>query len=98
MVVGIVSCFCYLLFLIFFWPALVACLVMGPIAWVMGSQDLNGIKERRIDPEGKSFVLTGYICGIVSTLLALITLLTCLLIIGLLFNIMRQMSGGPQHF
>src|SRR5262249_8277825 len=78
-VVGIVSCSFYLIFLILFWPAMVVSLVMGPIAWVMGSADLKGIRAGELQVEGKSFVLVGYICGIVSTILAIVTLVTCLL-------------------
>jgi hypothetical protein len=82
MVVGIVSCFCFILCLLLFWPSLVICLVTGPIAWVMGSQDLKGIQNRSLSPEGKSFVLAGYICGIVSTILAVVTLVSCLLLVA----------------
>ncbi len=82
MVVGIISAACYVLCLLIFWPALVVCLVMGPIAWIMGSQDLSAIRRQRLSPEGSAFVLTGYICGIVSTALAGITLVTCLLLVA----------------
>ncbi len=72
MVVGIISSACYLLCLLLFWPALIISLVMGLIAWVMGGQDLQGIKNGELDSEGKSFVLAGYICGMVTTILSII--------------------------
>src|SRR5262249_40739616 len=95
MVVGIVSCACYVLCLLIFWPALVVCLVTGPIAWVMGSQDLKGITGGELSGEGKSLVLTGYICGIVSTLLAIITLVPCLLLVGWFLHFISRVVDYP---
>jgi hypothetical protein len=45
------------------------CLILGPIAWVMGNQDLKEMRAGRMDPEGESATNAGRILGIISTLL-----------------------------
>ena len=47
-------------------------LILGPIAWSMGSSDMARIRSRRMDPEGESLTQAGMICGIVGTLLNLL--------------------------
>jgi hypothetical protein len=93
MVVGIISSACYLLCLLLFWPSLIISLVMGLIAWIMGSQDLQGIQSGELDSEGKSFVLAGYICGMVATILSIITLVTCLLLVVWFVNLFSGSRG-----
>lgn len=44
-------------------------IVLGPIAWVMGNNDLREMREDRMDPEGESSTNIGRICGIIGTLL-----------------------------
>jgi predicted Zn finger-like uncharacterized protein len=46
-------------------------LILGPIAWIMGSTDLQEIRAGRMDPAGESNTSTGRILGMVSTLLSL---------------------------
>ena len=48
---------------------LLACPVVSPFAWVMGSNDLRAMDERRMDPEGRSNTQAGKILGIVGTIL-----------------------------
>ncbi|MCI0465244.1 MAG: zinc-ribbon domain-containing protein [Gemmataceae bacterium] len=50
----------------------VPALILGPIAWAMGSNDLAHIRAGRMDPEGESGTASGQTCGIVATVLALI--------------------------
>jgi hypothetical protein len=90
MVLGIVSCFCYITVLLLFWPALVVCLVLGPLAWIMGSQDLKAIQRGELSQEGQSFVLSGYICGIVSTILTIVTLVSCAIIVAWIMNMISE--------
>jgi hypothetical protein len=59
---------------------LVAPLIFGPIAWVMGSQDLKEIRAGRMDPDGEGNTQVGRTLGMVMTLLSLATLLACGLI------------------
>jgi predicted Zn finger-like uncharacterized protein len=56
--------------------SLVACSIFGPIAWVMGSNDLAEMRAGRMDPEGRSTTEAGRICGMIASIL---------LIIGLVF-------------
>jgi predicted Zn finger-like uncharacterized protein len=46
-------------------------LILGPIAWVMGSNDLHEMRAGRMDPEGEGNTATGRTLGMVSTLLCL---------------------------
>jgi predicted Zn finger-like uncharacterized protein len=46
-------------------------LILGPIAWVMGTNDLHEMRAGRMDPEGESNTATGRTLGMVSTLLCL---------------------------
>jgi predicted Zn finger-like uncharacterized protein len=46
--------------------------VFGPIAWVMGNNDLKEISEGRMDPEGESMTNIGRILGMVATILSII--------------------------
>jgi hypothetical protein len=43
--------------------------VLGPMAWIMGSNDLKEMRARRMDPEGEGMTNAGRICGIVSTII-----------------------------
>jgi len=45
------------------------CLICGPFAWIMGSQDMKSIREGRMDPAGKTQTQVGMILGIIGTLL-----------------------------
>lgn len=47
-------------------------LILGPLAWALGSADLRAIKEGRMDPMGEGTTKAGYICGIVGTCFALL--------------------------
>lgn len=65
--------------------------ILGPIAWVMGNQDLSEIKAGRMDPEGESSTNAGKICGMVATLLSILGLLIgCLWIAGMSVILIRR--------
>jgi hypothetical protein len=49
--------------------SLVICGLLGPIAWVMGNNDLAEIRGGRMDPEGEGLTQAGRICGMISTIL-----------------------------
>jgi hypothetical protein len=44
-------------------------LILGPIAWVMGSNDLNLIRSGRMDRSGEGPTAAGQTCGIIATVL-----------------------------
>jgi hypothetical protein len=53
-------------------------LILGPIAWIMGSNDLREIHEGRMDPAGEGLTMAGRICGIVGTCLHGLGLFCCM--------------------
>lgn len=52
--------------------SLVLCGLLGPFAWVMGSNDLKAIDAGRMDPRGRGTTQAGMVCGIISTVLLLL--------------------------
>jgi hypothetical protein len=42
-------------------------LLLGPVAWILGSYDLREIREGRMDPTGEGMTRAGQVCGIVAT-------------------------------
>lgn len=46
--------------------------VIGPIAWALGSYDLREMREERMDPSGEGMTRAGQVCGIISTVLLLL--------------------------
>jgi hypothetical protein len=70
---------------------------LGPIAWIMGNNDLAFIRAGRMDPEGEGLTNAGRICGIISTVLLGLTLVACLLFcMGALGGFGRL--GNPRRF
>jgi hypothetical protein len=53
--------------------------ILGPIAWVMGNADMREIRAGRMDPEGEGSTNAGRICGIIGTVLGVLSLLCCFL-------------------
>jgi hypothetical protein len=50
-------------------------IVFGPIAWIMGNNDLAAIRAGRMDPEGEGLTNAGRVCGIIGTILAILQVL-----------------------
>jgi hypothetical protein len=63
----------------------VAHIPLGPIAWIMGNNDLAEMRAGRMDREGESSTNTGRICGMISTILSLVGLAIGLAILFCLF-------------
>ena len=65
--------------------SLVVCQILGPIAWVMGNNELAGIDAGRRPPQNRGTAQAGRILGIVATVLMIIgvVFLFIFLIIGL---------------
>jgi hypothetical protein len=58
--------------------------VVGPVAWLLGSWDLQAMRDGHMDPDGESMTRTGRTCGIVATvLLVLSTPVVCLALTGM---------------
>ena len=65
-------------------------LIMGPIAWVMGSNDLKAMDAGRMDPEGRGQTQAGRIIGMISALLNVLGILFYCVIIGF------AIAAGPR--
>ena len=48
---------------------IVACQILGPIAWVMGNADMKEIRAGLRDPAGEQLTNVGRILGIIGTVL-----------------------------
>jgi hypothetical protein len=58
-------------------PLCIISLVLGIMAWIMGTNDLREIREGRMDPEGEGMTAAGRICGIIGTCLHGVGLCCC---------------------
>ena len=58
---------------------MVVCVICGVIAWVMGSGDLLEMDAGRMDPTGRDMTQAGKICGMISTILAVVGLIVMIL-------------------
>ena len=64
----------------------VCCFICGIIAWVMGNGDLQKMDRGIMDPSGRGLTQAGKICGIISTVLAILGIVVWLL--------MAVLAGG----
>lgn len=53
--------------------SIVICGLLGPVAWVMGNNDMKEIRAGRMDPAGEGTTNAGRILGIISTVIMLIS-------------------------
>ena len=60
---------------------IVVCFILGIVAWVMGNKDLKKMGNGQMDREGEGLTKAGKICGIVSVVLGLISILGAFLYI-----------------
>ena len=68
---------------------LIVCPICGIIAWVMGNGDLREIRSGRMDRNGEGMTQAGRICGMIATILAIVSIgvwLIMLLAFGLRFR------------
>lgn len=59
-------------------------LCLGMAAWIMGQSDLKKIRNNIMDPRGKELTQSGWICGIIGTVINGIISLCCVGMIGLM--------------
>ena len=59
------------------------CLITGIVAWVMGKNDLAEMKAGTRDREGYSLTQAGMICGIIGTILGILSSLWFLFVVVL---------------
>jgi hypothetical protein len=76
-------------------------LILGPIAWIMGNNDLKEIHAGQMDPEGEGMTNIGRILGMVATILGIVALVVgCIfLIIWLIFVVgfLGLAAGASGH-
>ena len=66
--------------------------ILGPIAWIMGNNDLREMRAGRMDREGEGLTNAGRICGIIGTSLGAVSLLCCLVYV--IFIVAAIGAGG----
>jgi hypothetical protein len=62
---------------------LVICGPLGIAAWIMGNGDLKEIDAGAMDASGRSLTNAGRICGIIATILLIISVVVLIVIFGL---------------
>lgn len=73
--------------------SLVACGLLGPVAWIMGNTDLAEIRAGRMDRSGEGNTQAGRICGMIATILMGVGLgFWCILFI------IAMAGAGHGHF
>ncbi len=71
----------------------VAPIILGPIAWVMGNNDLREIRAGRMDPEGEGNTNAGRICGMIGTILGILGCVFAIFWLFLMFAFMGAAGG-----
>ena len=66
-------------------------IIFGPMAWIMGNNDLREMREGRMDPEGEGQTQAGRICGMIVTILICVAFLCICGIFGM------AMVGGAAR-
>lgn len=49
------------------------CQILGPVAWAMGNKDLAAMNSGLMDPSGLDQTKAGKICGIIGTVLLILS-------------------------
>lgn len=57
--------------------------ILGPVAWIMGTNDLKEMAAGRMDPSGEGSTRAGQVIGIVSTILAIISIVFMVFLIAM---------------
>jgi predicted Zn finger-like uncharacterized protein len=65
--------------------SLVACQLTGPFAWVMGNADMEKMRRGQMDPEGEGMTQAGRICGMIASILMIVSCVLGLLWVLFLF-------------
>jgi len=65
---------------------IVACQVLGPIAWVLGGRAKRDIDESPRTYGGRGQVVAGYVCGIVATVMLVFYVIILVVFLGVLLN------------
>ena len=66
------------LILVFGIVGVLCCVIFGILAWVLGNADLREMDAGRMDPSGRGLTQAGKICGIISVILWVVSLVVSL--------------------
>ena len=69
-------------------------LILGLVAWILGNSDLREMQAGRMDREGEGMTQGGRICGMIATILAIVSTVIGLLILLLYFGCCCAAMGG----
>ena len=72
---------------------LVVCAPLAIVAWVMGSGDLKEMDAGTMDPSGRGTTQAGKICGIIGTVLMIISVIA----VGIFFMLGLVPPSLAQH-
>ena len=62
---------------------LLLCQVLGIVAWVMGANDIKEMDAGGMDPSGRSLTQAGKICGIIATVLMILSVVAAIIFLAL---------------
>jgi hypothetical protein len=68
---------------------------LGPIAWILGNNDMAATRAGRMDPEGEGLTNAGRICGMISTIILGLALAVCMLVFCLGALGLFAVPGNP---
>ncbi len=71
---------------------LVACGALAPVAWIMGNADLKEMQAGRMDRSGEGATNAGRICGMIGTILIIVSL--CLVVPLFIFLVVMGGAAG----
>ena len=74
--------------------SLVICGLLGPVAWVMGNNDLSAMRAGRMDPAGQGLTQAGRILGIIAT----IWMIVGFVLMCLYFAFFAALAGSGRGF
>lgn len=57
---------------------LAVCFILGIIAWIMASQDLDEMRLGQMDPTGEGMTKAGKICGMIATIIAAVCVIVAM--------------------
>ena len=75
--------------------SIVICGLLGPVAWVMGNNDLAAMRAGRMDPSGEGLTQAGRILGIISSIMLILSCVLACLWFGV-FGL--GAAGGARKF
>lgn len=68
--------------------------ILGPIAWIMGNNDLREMRAGRMDREGEGNTNAGRICGMIATIMSIVGIVGCCLFYAIMFAAMGAAGAG----